>query len=54
MAKLKKIKRTTLVKPIEQDGLNLTDIHAFIHSNKASWVKRLTDTNNKGQWTIFY
>jgi len=54
MVKPEKIKRTTLVKPIEQGGLNLTDIHAFIHSNKASWVKRLTDTNNKGQWKIFY
>ena len=49
-----KIKRTTLVKRIEQGGLKLTDITAFLYANKASWVKRLTDINNTGQWKIFY
>ena len=49
-----KIKRNTIIQNIENGGLKMVDIELCITSLKASWVKRLTDENNKGDWKFIY
>ena len=49
-----KIKRNTIIQNIENGGLKMVDIELFITSLKASWVKRLSDENNKGDWKFIY
>ena len=49
-----KIKRKTIIQNIENGGLKMIDIEFFINSLKASWVKKLTDNSNKGDWKFIY
>ena len=38
----------------KKGGLKLTDINYFINSIKGSWIKRLSNVENKGKWKIIY
>ena len=49
-----KIKRKTIIQNIENGCLKMIDIEFFINSLKASWVKRLADNSNKGEWKFIY
>ena len=44
-----KIKRKTLCQDYINGGLKMLELKKFILSLKASWLKRITDKNNKGQ-----
>lgn len=48
-----KIKRTTLIAPISEGGLNVTHISTFIHSLKCAWVRRYLD-DTKGSWKDYF
>ena len=49
-----KIKREVLTSDYESGGLKMIDIKLFLRSLKASWIKRIMDTENKGSWKVFY
>ena len=49
-----KIKRETLIQSYENGGLKMIDIDIFIKTIKCSWIKRLSDQNNKGDWKAIY
>ena len=49
-----KIKRKTLYQEYINGGLKMLDLNKFILSLKSSWIKRLLDENNKGQWKNIY
>ena len=49
-----KIKRKQLIQNYQNGGLRMLDIDLFINSIKCSWIKRLFDNKNNGQWKIFY
>ena len=49
-----KIKRKQLIQNYQNGGLKMLDIDLFINSLKCSWIKRLFDNKNQGQWKIFY
>lgn len=49
-----KIKRNIITKGYNMGGLKLTDVESFLYSIKSCWVKRLTSTQNKGNWKLFY
>ena len=49
-----KISRQTIIQDYENGGLKMIDLNFFIKSIKAGWVKRITDTNNKGDWKKIY
>ena len=53
-SKPEKIKRKHLVQTYQNGGLKMLDIDLFINSLKCSWLKRLFDNNNHGQWKNFY
>ena len=48
-----KVKRK-LIQNYSKGGLKMLDIDLFINSLKCSWIKRLFDENNLGQWKLFY
>ena len=52
--KPEKIKRDTIIQSYENGGLNMIDIDLFIQTLKCSWIKRLADPNNKGNWKKLY
>ena len=45
-----KIKRTVLCQDYYKGGLKMLDLKKFIFSLKSSWIKRILDKNNQGQW----
>ena len=47
-----KIKRKTIVAPIEEGGLKMIDLEAMIKAQKVMWVKRLLD-ENFASWKAF-
>ena len=49
-----KLKKTTIIAPVEDGGLNMIDIHTFHDANKSMWIKRLLEKNDMGQvkWKI--
>ena len=49
-----KIKRKTLCQNYINGGLKMLDLKKCMLSLKASWIKRLTDKNNKEQWKSIY
>ena len=49
-----KIKRNVLSQDYINGGLKMLDLNKFTISLKASWIKRILDTNNKGQWKEIY
>ena len=49
-----KIKRKELLQNYHNGGLRMLDIDLFINSLKSSWIKRLLNNKNNGQWKIFY
>ena len=49
-----KIKRKQLTQNYQNGGLRMLDIYLFINSLKCSWIKRLFENKNKGQWKLFY
>ena len=49
-----KIKRKQLIQNYQNGGLRMLDIDLFINSLKCSWIKRLFENKNKGQWKLFY
>ena len=53
-SKRDKVKRNTVVKSYEEGGLRMTDMNYYINSINITWVKRLTDPENKGAWKIPY
>ena len=44
-----KVKRSTIIAPIEQGGLKMVDAFEVHNASKIGWIKRLFDTNN-GKW----
>ena len=53
-SKRDKVKRNIVIKSYEEGGLRMTDINYYINSINITWVKRLTDPENKGAWKIPY
>ena len=51
-SKRDKVKRSTVIKSYEEDRLRMTDMNYYINSINITWVKRLTDPENKGAWKI--
>jgi hypothetical protein len=49
-----KNKRKTLCQDYINGGLKMLDLKKIILSLKSSWIKRLIDKNNKGQWKSIY
>ena len=49
-----KIKRSTLVKDYDQEGLKMIDTEKFIWSLKASWIKRFLQSGNKSLLKTLY
>ena len=49
-----KISRTQIKKQLSEGGLKMIDLDSFINALKGSWVKRLFDEENKGQWKLLY
>ena len=49
-----KIKRETIVQSYEDGGLKMIDFDIFIRTLKCSWIKRLSDPNNLGDWKKIY
>ena len=49
-----KIKRTVLCQDYYKGGLKMLDLKKFISSLKSSWIKRILDKNNQGQWKKIY
>ena len=49
-----KIKRKVLSQDYINGGLKMLDLSKFTISLKASWIKRILDPNNKGQWKEIY
>ena len=48
-SKPSKIKRSTIIAPIEQGGLAMIDVHEIHTAAKCSWIRRLHDTT-KSKW----
>ena len=48
-----KVKRSTLIAPIVNGGLNATHLLSFVNSLKCSWVKRYFD-NNSAAWKDYF
>ena len=42
-----KIKRTVVIQDYEFGGLKMIDIKTFMHSLKCTWLRRLSNMNNK-------
>ena len=53
-SKPEKIKRKHLTQTYQKGGLKMLNIDLFINSIKCSWIKRLFDNTNHGQWKTFY
>ena len=53
-SKRDKVKRNIVIKSYEEGGLRMTDMNYYINSIDITWVKRLTDPENKGAWKIPY
>ena len=53
-SKPEKIKRKHITQSYQKGGLKMIDIELFINSIKCSWIKRLFDDSNNGQWKTFY
>ena len=49
-----KINRKILCQNYNNGGLKMLDFKKFALSLKASWVKRILDKDNNGQWKIIY
>ena len=49
-----KIKLKTIIQDYTKGGLKMIEIESFIKAIKAGWVKRLSDTDNIGDWKNFY
>lgn len=49
-----KISRIQLKQPYENGGLKMIDINFYINSLKCTWIKRIYDENNTGQWKNIY
>ena len=49
-----KVSRKTIVGDYQDGGLKMMHIPSMIKGLKVAWVKRLLDTNNKGNWKCFY
>ena len=49
-----KIKRTVLCQDYSKGGLKMLNLKKFISSLKSSWIKRILDKNNQGQWKNIY
>ena len=47
-SKRDKVKRNIVIKSYEEGGLRMTDMNYYINSIYITWVKRLTDPENKG------
>jgi hypothetical protein len=52
--KPEKISRITIKREYEDGGIKMVDLRATINSIKASWVKRLMNSDNKGLWKSLY
>ena len=44
----------TLIQDYTKGGLKMIEIESFIKAIKAGWVKRLSDTDNIGDWKSIY
>ena len=44
-----KIKRTTIIAPIEEGGLGMVDVYNVHMASKISWIQRLNDIS-KAKW----
>ena len=53
-SKVNKVSQDIITKDYDEAGLKMIDINAFINSIKATWIKRIIDPNNTGQWKISY
>ena len=53
-SKPEKIKRKHLIQTYQNGGLKMLDLNLFNNSLKCSWLKRLLDNKNQGQWKSFY
>ena len=49
-----KIKRKVLYQDYSKGGLKMLDLQQFILSLKSSWITRILDKNNHGQWKKIY
>ena len=46
-----KIKRSTIIAPIEQGGLSMLDVYEVHAAAKCSWIKRIHD-NSESKWKL--
>ena len=53
-SKVNKVSHKVLIQNYEDGGLKMLDIDLFLIALKASWVKRIIDGNNRGQWKLKY
>ena len=53
-SKVNKVSHNVLIQNYENGGLKMIDIGLFLTALKASWVKRIIDDNNDGQWKLLY
>lgn len=45
-----KVKRNTMINPIEEGDMKVTHLKTFSYSLKTSWVKMYDDVTNIGYW----
>jgi len=49
-----KISRSSLIGDYEKGGLKMVHVPSIIKGLKIAWIKRLMDSNNKGNWKCLY
>ena len=53
-SKVNRVSQDILIKDYEEGGLKMINIELFLYAIKASWIKRIIDPCNKGQWKLKY
>ena len=41
-----KVKKSTIIAPIDQGGLNMVDVNADYKAAKIGWIRRIMENNN--------
>ena len=49
-----KINRNLIIQDYAKGGLKMVDIYSYINSLKTTWIKRIIDNKNTGNWKELY
>lgn len=49
-----KVKRNTMINPIDHGGIKVIHVESFAYALKTSWIKRFIDNSKTGYWKIFF